>query len=769
MKAWRSVWCDFPRFCAGALAAGALSLTAHAQDTTLADQAAQPVTNEMQTVEVIAPAPLPGLGVNINQVPANVQTIDARQIEKSHPNDSSDALERNLGSVNINDTQGGPLQADVNFRGFTASPILGTPQGISVFVDGVRVNEAFGDTVNWDLIPPGAIARLTVIPGSNPVFGLNTLGGALAVSTKSGFEFPGTTFSVQDGSWGRKTAEVTSGGHGEDAEYFVDGRITNDNGWAQHNPSRLRQVFSKFGYQTGDTDIDGSVTYADNYAEGNQTIPLSFFNDPRQIYSYPDTQKNRMWFGNVQASHALAAQQVLSADVYYRSVSTSIFNSNVNNNYDPTLPLAQGNYPGNNVINGIDQDRTGLSVQYNAIFDLLGHRSNATVGAAYDHGWTDFTQFNQDAPIFADRGTFSSLPIVLATQLHSTDDNEGIYATDLFEISKSLSLTMAGRYNHAALHLHDQVGSALNGDHGLGRFNPAVGLNFSPVQAVTTYLAYNQGMRVPTPVELTCANPGAPCSLPNAFNSDPALKPVISKTWELGARGSITKDLTWTSALFRSTLNNDIQFISSGGGATSAGYFQNVGRTRRQGLELGLAGSVRPVSWHVNYAYVQATYQSILILNSPDNSTAQPLTCPTCADILVRPGDRLPGIPRHVAKLDLDYAPSARWSANLNIVAQSPTYPRGDENNLDVNGEVPGFALVNLNVQYKLTQRLEVFAKVDNLFDRLYSTFGTLGANAFHLPGHTFDPNPANWTPEQFRSVGPGRGAWIGLAYHLPG
>jgi outer membrane receptor protein involved in Fe transport len=747
-------------FLVGALWTGALAQEAASTQT------AQ-TTNELPTVEIVAPAPLPGLGVNVNQIPANVQTVDARQIQKSHPMDSSEALERNLGSVNINDTQGGPLQADVNFRGFTASPILGTPQGISVFVDGVRVNEVFGDTVNWDLIPASAIARLTVIPGSNPVFGLNTLGGALAVSTKSGFEFPGTTFSVQGGSWGRKTAEVTSGGHGEDVEYFLVGRTTNDNGWGEHNPSRIRQIFSKVGYQTGDTDVDASLTYADNYAEGNQNIPLSFLDNRRQVYSYPDSQQNKMWFFNLQASHALAPQQVLSADVYLRSVRTTVFNSNVNNNYDPTLTLAPGNYPGNNAINGIDQDRAGLSLQYNGISALLGHPNNVTVGAVYDIGSIDFTQFNQDAPISPDRGTFSSQPITLATQLHSTDNNAGVYLTDLLELSKSLSLTLAGRYNHASLHLEDQLGTALNGDHGYGRLNPAAGVNFSPVQSLTTYVSYNEGMRVPTPVELTCANPAAPCSLPNAFNSDPSLKPVISKTWEIGVRGRIFESMTWSSALFRTTLNDDIQFISSGGGATSAGYFQNVGQTRRQGLELALAGTVAPVSWRINYAYVRATYQSSLVLNSPDNSGAQPLSCATCTDILVQPGDRMPGIPLHVAKLDLDYAPSTLWSANLNLIAQSSTYPRGDENNQDANGTVPGFALVNLAGQYKVTKKMDAFVKGDNLFDRQYSTFGTLGANAFHLPGHAFDPNPSNWTPEQFRSIGPGRGAWIGLAYHF--
>jgi iron complex outermembrane receptor protein len=759
-------WHGRVRSCACLFALGALVRDAAAQETLVA-QTAQPTTNEMPTVEVVAPAPLPGLGVSANQIPANVQSIGAKQIEKSHPVDSSETLERNLGSVNINDTQGGPLQADVNFRGFTASPILGTPQGISVFVDGVRVNEAFGDTVNWDLIPPSAISRITVIPGSNPVFGLNTLGGALAVSTKSGFEFPGTNASIEYGSWDRRAAEISSGGHGEEAEYFVAGRSANDNGWAQHNPSRLKQLFSKFGYQVEDTDVDVSLTYANNYAEGNQGIPLSFLANPRQIYSYPDWQYDKLWFANVQASHALGARQVLAADVYFRSVRSSIFNNNVNNNYDPTLPLAPGNFPANNITNGIDQNREGLSLQYNGISDLFGHRNNATVGAAVDHGSIEFTQFNQDATVAADRSTPSSQPVRVQINLHSTDDNVGLYTTDLFEINQSLSLTLAGRFNRAVLHLRDQLGTALNGDHGFGRFNPAAGLNFSPVSSVTTYASYNQGMRVPTPVELTCADPNAPCSLPNAFTADPALKPVISKTVELGARGGFGPNLSWSSAIYRSMVDDDIQFISSGGAATTAGYFANVGQTRRQGIELGFNGTVTPITWRINYGYIQATYRTPLTLSSPDNSTAQPLTCAACADIRVLPGNRIPGIPLHVAKLDLQYEPSARWSAGMNVIGQSSTFPRGDENNQDVNGPVPGFAVVNLNGQVKLTKRLELFAKIDNLFDRLYSSYGVLSANAFHLSGHAFDSNPANWPREQFRTIGASRGVWVGLSYHI--
>jgi iron complex outermembrane receptor protein len=754
------------RWPALALALGFACAIAQGQEADPAE-AAQ-ASNELPAIEVVAPAPLPGLGVDLRQIPANVQSIEAARIEKSHPVDASEAIERNLGSVNLNDTQGGPLQADVNFRGFTASPVLGTPQGISVFVDGVRVNEAFGDTVNWDLIPPAAIARITVIPGSNPVFGLNTLGGAMAVSTKSGFEFPGTTFSVSDGSWGRKTVEAASGGHAERLEYFVAARALNDGGWGEHNPSHLRQVFSKLGWQTGSTDVDASLTYADDYAEGNQTIPLSFLGDPRQIYSYPDSQQNRLWFANLQATHALGGRQVLSADLYDRSVRSSIFNSNVNNNYDPAQALAPGNFPGNNALNGIDQNRIGASLQYNGIAEFGGHRNNLTVGAMLDRGTTDFTQFNQDAPVLPDRSTFSSQPIVLGVDLHAVDDNAGVYFTDLFELAHDWSLTLAGRYNHAGEHLQDRLGTALDGDHGYGRFNPAAGLSWSPSPALTAYLSSSEGMRVPTPVELSCANPAAPCSLPNAFSSDPALRPVISRTWEAGARGHVEEDLSWSAAVFRSTLDDDLQFISSGGGATSAGYFQNVGQTRRQGLELGLGGKARRLEWRFDYTLLQATYRSPLVLNSPDNSTAQSLTCPGCSDILVQPGDRMPGIPRHIAKLDLEWSPSARGGVDLNFVAQSSTYPRGDENNQDVRGTVPGYFLANLAGHYAASERLEILVKTDNLFNRQYSSFGTLGANAFHLPGNAFDPNPANWPAAQFRSIGPGRGAWLGLSYRWP-
>jgi outer membrane receptor for ferrienterochelin and colicin len=155
---------------------------------------------EAPTVEIIGTTPLPGIGVPINQVPANVQAATGAEIQKQKTLDLSEFLDNNLGSVTLNHGQNNPFQPDVNFRGLSASPLLGTPQGLSVFMDGVRINEPFGDVVNWDLVPQNAISTITLIPGSNPVFGLNTLGAALSVNTKSGFQYPGASASIYGGS-----------------------------------------------------------------------------------------------------------------------------------------------------------------------------------------------------------------------------------------------------------------------------------------------------------------------------------------------------------------------------------------------------------------------------------------------------------------------------------------------------------------------------------------------------------------------------------------
>jgi len=232
---------------------------------------------ETPAVEVIGVTPLPGFGVPAEQIPANVQAVTGAEISRQQPITLPEFMNQRLPGVNVNEMQGNPFQPDVSYRGFTASPLLGTPQGISVYQDGVRVNEPFGDTVNWDLIPTSAISTINLIPGSNPLFGLNTLGGALSIRTKSGAQYPGTQAQVHGGSFGRRAAEVQHGGAQDELDYFVSASAFREDGWRAQSPSDVRQLFTKFGWQDGTTDIDFSLTHAETGLGGNALSPQSMY------------------------------------------------------------------------------------------------------------------------------------------------------------------------------------------------------------------------------------------------------------------------------------------------------------------------------------------------------------------------------------------------------------------------------------------------------------------------------------------------------------
>jgi outer membrane receptor protein involved in Fe transport len=302
----------------------------------------------------------------------------------------------------------------------------------------------------------------------------------------------------------------------------------------------------------------------------------------------------------------------------------------------------------------------------------------------------------------------------------------------------------------------------LNGNHTFSRFNPAVGLNLNPSAALTTYVAYSEGMRAPTPVELTCADPNAPCRLPNNFLADPPLEKVVSKTIEAGARGKLGADIGWSLAVYNTDLDDDIQFISSGGAGVNTGFFDNVGKTRRRGAELGAHATLGAVRFAAHYAYLKATFESAFAAANEVNSAAVDTDADTEGDtIFVEPGNRIPGVPEHAIKLRADYSVTPILSIGATLNYFSSQYARGDENNQDVNGKVPGYTLVNLDGRYSASKQLEVFARIQNLFDKEYETLGVLGENFF--VGGTFDAS--NVQAEQFRSVGAPRAAWVGLQY----
>ncbi len=725
---------------------------------------------ELPTVEVIGTTPLPGIGTAVKDVPANVQVFTSKEFAKQKHTDVSEYLEQNPTSVTVNAAQGNPFQVDVNFRGFTASPLLGTPQGLSVFQDGVRINEPFGDAVNWDLIPQSAISSIQVIPGSNPVFGLNTLGGALSVYTKSGFQYPGAAIEAMFGSFRRKQVQFELGGNnGKNFDYFLTGNFFDEKGWGDHNPSRVKQFFAKVGWQNDNTDFDLSLSAADNRLEGMQSLPKSYIAENyKQAYTFPDINENKMTFLNAKASHFFTEEILLGGNIYFRKFKNTNTSSNQADEFNVSLPVNDTNFPSLNDRSIIDQDSYGGSLQLTLDNKIGARKNQLTVGASADLGKANFQQLSQAADWTADRGIVALPGAEFESQTNADTKNAyyGLFFTDTFQLSEQWGMTLSGRYNRAQVKIinkGDPIDDQLNGDHTFSRFNPAIGMNFNPSSKLTAYVNYNEGMRGPTPMELTCADPDAPCKLPNSFLADPPLKKVVSKTIELGARGKIGEGSSWNAAIYRTDLKDDIQFISSNlSTATNLGYFQNVGNTRREGLELGGTTKCSNFTFSARYAYLKATYQSSFTVFSPFNSSAD-----VDGNIQVSSGNRIPGMPEHNIKIRLDYDWNETFSIGTNVLYAAGIYARGDENNQDQNGKVPGYAVVNLDGRYNITKKFQIFGRVNNLFDKRYANFGILGENLFPQSSGKAFVGGGNGETEQFQSLGSPRGFWIGARYEI--
>jgi outer membrane receptor protein involved in Fe transport len=735
-----------------------------AADTDQGPQSENPAEAlELPTVTVVGTTPLPGLGAPLKDVPANVQIYTSGDLSREHHAATTDYLMENAGSVSANAAQGNPFQPDIAFRGFTASPLLGTPEGLSVFQDGVRVNEPFGDVVNWDLIPQSAISSIQLIPGSNPAFGLNTLGGALAIYTKSGSEYPGGALETSGGSFGRRTVELEWGGSRGRLDAFVTASYFNDDGWADHNRSEVKQFFGKVGWQDAKTDLDLALTAADNTLAGTQTIPLSFLSDDRQAYTWPDSTANRLALATLKGSRFLSPAVLLGGNAYYRNYHSSSLNSNVNGDYGQIDPAtgAADLVAGSNAAVDIDEDGYGGGLQL-TVSTSGRHPNQLTLGVTEDAAHTHFQQLAQNAAFSADRYTLGLGPFAPVTDADTTGNDFGLFAADAFHPAPRWTLTASGRYNRAAAGIYDRSGLApqLNGSHVFSRFTPAVGANFNPREHLTLYAGYSEGMRAPSAIELACANPSAPCQLPNEFVSDPPLAAEVARTLELGARGK-TALWQWSAAAYQSRLGDDIEFISASSGAPNAGYYANIGATRRTGLELAAATHQGPLAVTLRYSLIDAVFSSTFNESSPFNSSAN-----GNGAILVTAGDRIPSIARQTFKVRADYDLSRRFSVGASVLVSGGVYARGDENNTDRNGPLPGYAVVSLDARCWLRGNLELFARVNNVLDARYYDFGVLGEDFFNGPAHSFGP-AVGVAPvaTQFRGPGAPLGAWVGVRY----
>jgi outer membrane receptor protein involved in Fe transport len=758
---------------------------------------------ELPQVIVIGNAPLEGFGLPLNQIPSNAQTASGADLQRQQSLDVVDYLNNNFSGVNVSESAGNPFQIDVYYHGFTASPLLGTPEGLSVYIDGVRVNESFGDTVNWDLVPEYAINTVSLISGSNPVFGLNTLGGALSVKTKNGRTDPGTEIEVYYGSYGRKSAEFETGGTFGDFDFFLAGDFFDESGWRNLDNSKLWRTFAKIGWQSDATRIDLSYTYADNFMYGDGATPLSLLAYNRAQTYTPDYTQNIMNFVNMTGTQSLGDHLLLSGNMYSRYLDTFVLNGNINDYYlednyagpatdcvDPGANAATLAYcaPGQNATSTTIQSTYGFGLQLTDADDVFGMKNQAILGVDYTDSHDDFSQYFQYGGIASDHslvyepGPYNNFNVI---GVNGNNKILGAYLTDTLSPNGLVHVTGAVRYNRSNETINGYSIDTDPGDYGAGflgstpvvgdhtfvRINPSIGFTITPTQYTTYYADYNVASRAPTVIELGCANPAVPCGLPDDFASDPDLKQVVARTFETGLRGNLPdQSLTWSADVFHTISANDIQFIAT---ATNSGFFDNIGDTRREGLDLAIGGKEGPFNWKLAYSYVAATFQSTFAVNASSNSAAD-----ANGNIVVRPGDRLPLVPLHTGRLVLDYDVDSHLSVGANVVFVSGSYLHGNENNANVAGTtnipsgayispdgtgwIPGYATLNFNATYKFDKNFDLFVRMTNALNKDYSTAGFLTQNAYN-PNGTLRTNPNDWSNENAVAPGAPREVWGGF------
>ena len=748
----------------------------------------------IEIVDVVAP-----LAVDDADARAEMQAASGEELAAGRQITLADHLARNLPSVFVNEAQGNPLQPDLRYRGFVGSPLLGLPQGLAVTMDGVRLNEPFGDTVSWALVPDAALEAAVLVPGANPLFGLNALGGALALRTKDGFAGQGLGIEASAGSFGRWALAADAGGAtGERFAYFGTASTLREDGWRDYSPTKAAQAFGKLSWRGAKGDVDATLHVADTALVGNGAAPEELLAVSRRaVFTRPDETRNRLVAINLLAGRDLGEKLSLRGNLHFRGSDIDTYNGDDSDFKECERAVGllcvdeedEENVDGEEVV----EDRLGRPVAASEALEgatINRTRTNQRSGgfgvhaerAAASSTWRNRAVFgialevaDVDFDSSTELGTLDETRLALPggvfvgdgfTAVDVATRHASVYVANSFAPRPSLRLDAALRYNDVAVELRDQLGTALDGSHRFRKLNPSLGATLMPIPKLAFYARYGESSRVPSPVELTCADEDDPCRLPNAFLADPPLEQVEARTVEAGARGG-DGAWNWRVGWFHTRNENDILFVSAGALA-SEGYFDNVGTTLRRGIEASVAHEGQRLRWFVHGTLMRATFEDAFHVPSLNHPQAVDGAIP------VQPGDSLPLVPERLLKAGVAFAATERLGVDVSAHYASSHHLRGDEGNL-----VPGvgsYAVANLRIDYRFGEGLLAFAKVDNVLNERYATFGVFGeadevlGDAFESPqrGPLASERRARGSPlarKSSRFVTPAapRAGWLGI------
>ena len=727
---------------------------------------------ELPPVNVIGASPLLGTGLDRNKVPAATNVLTNDDVARTGIPTALGALDEQVPGVSLGDAQGNPFQPNLIYRGFSASPLDGNPQGLAVYVNGVRFNQPFADTVNWDLLPSVAIERMN-LEGSNPVFGLNALGGSLSVRLKDGFSWQGTSAELYGGSFGTISGTFQLGRQSGNAATYVAANIEHSNGWRDFNSSDVRQFYGDVGWRSERAELHMNALLADNTLNGPGTIPVQLLDvDRAAAFTVPDRTTNKYGLLSLSGTWDVTDQTSLQGLLYYSNLSQRTLNSNTPSvepcpaipgflcTDDGELAFDRAANPIPDFLDGgpyaqlnnqaVDTNGYGVSMQITHDGQVFGLHNQLVAGISLDGGLTTFSASTavggiNDQQEFVGPGIVIDQPdgSIAPVRVNITNAYYGAYIADILDLTPKLSLSLSGRMNVAQIDLNDQTGTALTGRHSFSHFNPGVGFTYQILPDASLYASFSEANRAPTPAELSCASAASPCTLANFFVGDPSLNQVVAQTFEAGVRGRLqpTKNtnLDWNLGVYRTNSNDDIMFVASPIPGTD--FFQNVGQTRRQGIEAGLTLHNDRFKVWLNYAFTDATFQTPLTLDSPLNPAAD-----ANGQIHVMPGDHLPGIPQHRLKFGISYAVTDAWTIGLSGIASSGQYLFGDEANL--TPKTDAYVVLTANTSYQVTRNVKLFAVVQNVLNAQYETFGTFSAtNSIPIALAAGASNPRSLSP----------------------
>ncbi|QGL16801.1 TonB-dependent receptor [Xanthomonas citri] len=778
--------------------AGAWAMTLLARSA-LAVAAEAPQVTWLDRIEVTA-TPIPGTTIDAAQLPYMVQSASNAELSRGRSNNLSDLLQRRFVGVDGNDVQGSAFQNDLTFHGFRASALPGASQGVSVYLDGVRFNEPFADIVSWDMLPEAAITAVTLMPGSNPLFGPNTLGGAVVLSTASGLTAPGVQGELSIGSGARKRLDAGYGVAGADGWHgFVAVTGFDENGWRAASEGRLGTVFGKVGKQGEQTDWSLSLLHGRSRLIGNGLLPDTRYTDEgpesglyradrRSVYTSPDLTRNRNTLLTVQLDHRFDADTALHALAYSRVGRRDTVNGDVGQDYEEFVEECASGYAadGSPLDAECDVARTDADTLHTGALNTTQMRQQAqgvalnlsmqrgahalTAGVTFDRGHVRYRQFARDGWVQPDRSVAADPDAERAffSGVRGSTETLGMFLADTWALSNATHLTAAVRWNRVVV--DNILSTADDGDRPRERFvyakaNPSLGLTHRLDSGLTLYGSVAQNSRAPTAIELGCADPAQPCRLPTGLQADPRLEQIISRTYELGARWTPSADRNATLSVYRADNRDDILFLRAPD--TQSGYFDNVGRTRYQGVDAALHLRSGDWQWWAGYSYLDATYRSGGQLLSGERVIA------------LRPGLRIAALPRHNLKLGMAWQRDA-LTLGVGVRAVSGRVASGNEDGQVDNAEEgqtaperldigsAGYALVDLQARWTINVRVSLFARIDNVFDRHNATYAAVAEDVFP-EGELARPQdaPVETGPARFLAPGVPRQYLIGLRWAL--